>query len=374
MKDGDQWQFLLKMFAGLFPSRVGRLSIKIPWKKLGWDPIIIILEDVFICACQRDDQEWSLDAIERRELAGKKAKLAAAELAKLSKRVCGEIFGLHCQTSVCGSKEVVLIFLEGKGLLGGWALTVQMEHIVTRTDTSLAKEGGVPWGSEFDSVWLLLGDVNAFNSSPLHTREADRVLQEGEWVYKQKSPLLDRWNPEVGCFRKGVQAKSAWGWMRRLQDGRIYSRLGFWSRQMGGRCLQFTGSHRAVLFLSPAVVGTPTLGLGVEPSKEEASNQLKGIWAVSGKKAEGSPLAHKEFSMGLVDLKGLRKSVDSVSSTKCDGFYFTLVDEALVAESSCFQGMMNPFFFSLGLRAASSASPLTSLPVGWLVLFIRMRG
>lgn len=43
-----------------------------------------------------------------------------------------------------------------------------------------------------------------------HTREADRVLQEGEWVYKQKSPLLDRWNPEVGCFRKGVQAKSAW--------------------------------------------------------------------------------------------------------------------------------------------------------------------
>lgn len=46
------------------------------------------------------------------------------------------------------------------------ALTVQMEHIVTRTDTSLAKEGGVPRGSEFDSVWLLLGDVNAFNSSP----------------------------------------------------------------------------------------------------------------------------------------------------------------------------------------------------------------
>lgn len=44
----------------------------------------------------------------------------------------------------------------------------------------------------------------------------------------------------------------------------------------------------------------------MEPSKEEASNQLKGIWAVSGKKAEGSPLAHKEFSMGLVDLKGLR--------------------------------------------------------------------
>uniref|UniRef100_F6I5I5 Chorein N-terminal domain-containing protein n=1 Tax=Vitis vinifera TaxID=29760 RepID=F6I5I5_VITVI len=123
----EAFDYLQLPFA-LKQGRVGRLSIKIPWKKLGWDPIIIILEDVFICACQRDDQEWSLDAIERRELAGKKAKLAAAELAKLSKR---------------------------------------MEHIVTRTDTSLAKEGGVPWGSEFDSVWLLLGDVNAFNSSPL---------------------------------------------------------------------------------------------------------------------------------------------------------------------------------------------------------------
>ncbi|XP_052202477.1 uncharacterized protein LOC127808127 isoform X2 [Diospyros lotus] len=69
-------------------GRVGRLSIKIPWKKLGWDPIIITIEDVFVCACQRDDQEWSMDAVERREFAGKKAKLAAAELAKLSRRVC----------------------------------------------------------------------------------------------------------------------------------------------------------------------------------------------------------------------------------------------------------------------------------------------
>ncbi|TYK30618.1 putative vacuolar protein sorting-associated protein 13B [Cucumis melo var. makuwa] len=70
-------------------SRVGRLSIKIPWKKLGWDPIIIILEDIYISASQRDDGEWSSDAVEKREFAGKKAKIAAAELAKLSRRVCG---------------------------------------------------------------------------------------------------------------------------------------------------------------------------------------------------------------------------------------------------------------------------------------------
>lgn len=38
-------------------GRVGKLSIKIPWKKLGWDPIVIILEDVCIYASQRDDEE-----------------------------------------------------------------------------------------------------------------------------------------------------------------------------------------------------------------------------------------------------------------------------------------------------------------------------
>lgn len=42
-------------------GRVGRLSIRIPWKKLGWDPIIIILEDVFVSASQRDDQEVNFE-------------------------------------------------------------------------------------------------------------------------------------------------------------------------------------------------------------------------------------------------------------------------------------------------------------------------
>ena len=45
-------------FVCLLMGRVGRLSIKISWKKLGWDhPIIVVLEDVFICASQRDDYE-----------------------------------------------------------------------------------------------------------------------------------------------------------------------------------------------------------------------------------------------------------------------------------------------------------------------------
>ena len=40
-----------------FAGRIGKLSIRIPWKKLGWDPIIFVIEDVFVCACPREDSE-----------------------------------------------------------------------------------------------------------------------------------------------------------------------------------------------------------------------------------------------------------------------------------------------------------------------------
>ncbi|KAL2933171.1 Vacuolar protein sorting-associated protein 13, partial [Bienertia sinuspersici] len=92
---------------------VGRLSIRIPWKKLGWDPIIIELEDVFFFAGPRDDHEWSADAVERRELAAKKAKLAAAELAKLSRRILDSIQismrNVHVSYSEMQSHSVMLL-------------------------------------------------------------------------------------------------------------------------------------------------------------------------------------------------------------------------------------------------------------------------
>ncbi|KAF5442140.1 hypothetical protein F2P56_034830 [Juglans regia] len=105
----EAFDYLQLPFA-LKQGRLGRLSIKIPWKKLGWDPIIIILEDVFVCASQRDDHEWSLDAAEKREFAGKKAKLAAAELAKLSRCVCdnqaGQTFISYLTAKILDSIQV----------------------------------------------------------------------------------------------------------------------------------------------------------------------------------------------------------------------------------------------------------------------------
>ncbi|KAI4303707.1 hypothetical protein MLD38_039306 [Melastoma candidum] len=90
----EAFDYLRLPFA-LREGRVGRLSIRIPWKKLGWDPIIIVLEDVFVRASQREGEEWSAEAIKKREYAGKKAKLATAELAKLSRRVCDNQTGQY---------------------------------------------------------------------------------------------------------------------------------------------------------------------------------------------------------------------------------------------------------------------------------------
>lgn len=79
----EAFDYLQLPFA-LKQGRVGKLSVKILWGK---EPIHIALEDVFFVVSPRDDDDWSKDAVERRELAAKKAKLAAAELTKLSRRV-----------------------------------------------------------------------------------------------------------------------------------------------------------------------------------------------------------------------------------------------------------------------------------------------
>ena len=57
----------------------------------------VMFPTLFSPACL---SQWNLDAVERREFAAKKAQLAAAELSKLSKRICGKLFALHFRASV----------------------------------------------------------------------------------------------------------------------------------------------------------------------------------------------------------------------------------------------------------------------------------
>lgn len=139
----EAFDYLQLPFA-LKTGKVGKLSIKVPWKKLGWEPIIVALEDVFICACQRDDHEWSSDSVEKRELAGKMAKLNAIELAKFSRRVSGNPSGQsflsyiyakildNIQVSI---KNVHIIYIDAHNDKGNFIFGLRFSFLTIMTDS-----------------------------------------------------------------------------------------------------------------------------------------------------------------------------------------------------------------------------------------------
>ncbi|KAL6856895.1 hypothetical protein ACP4OV_018277 [Aristida adscensionis] len=138
----EAFDYLQLPFA-LKSGRIGKLSIRIPWKKLGWDPIIIVIEDVFVCACPREDSEWSSDSLDRRELAGKLAKLNAIELAKFSRRVTDNQTG-----------QSFLSYISAK-ILDSIQVSMRNVHIIymdSHNDQTLTKMGSFIFGLEFSSL------------------------------------------------------------------------------------------------------------------------------------------------------------------------------------------------------------------------------
>ncbi|GFR45602.1 hypothetical protein Agub_g6999, partial [Astrephomene gubernaculifera] len=77
----------LKLPFAIHEGVVGRLRIKIPWGNWLTGALVVELSDVLLCATEREDSEWEESAALRREYAAKQADLAAAELAKLSRRM-----------------------------------------------------------------------------------------------------------------------------------------------------------------------------------------------------------------------------------------------------------------------------------------------
>ncbi|CAM0910801.1 unnamed protein product [Alopecurus aequalis] len=139
----EAFDYLQLPFA-LKTGRIGKLSIKIPWKKLGWDPIIIVIEDVFVCACPREDSEWRSGSLDKRELAGKLAKLNAIELAKFSRRVTDNQTGQsllsymsakildNIQVSI---RNVHMIYVESHKDQGGFIFGLEFNSLSIQTDT-----------------------------------------------------------------------------------------------------------------------------------------------------------------------------------------------------------------------------------------------
>ncbi|XP_074563233.1 LOW QUALITY PROTEIN: uncharacterized protein LOC141819877 [Curcuma longa] len=139
----EAFDYLQLPFA-LKDGRVGKLSIKIPWKKLGWDPIIIVLENIFICACQREDSEWSSHSVDKRELAGKMAKLDAIELTKLSRRVsddqAGQSFFSYISAKILDNiqvsiKNVHIVYMDTHIDQESFIFGLKLSSLILSTDT-----------------------------------------------------------------------------------------------------------------------------------------------------------------------------------------------------------------------------------------------
>ncbi|XP_008812811.3 uncharacterized protein LOC103723626 isoform X2 [Phoenix dactylifera] len=139
----EAFDYLQLPFA-LKNGQIGKLSIKIPWKKLGWDPIIVVLEDVYICACQRDDNEWTSDSVGKRELAGKMAKLNAVELGKFSKRVCdnqaGQSFISYISAKILDSiqvsiQNVHIVYIDSHNNQENFIFGLRFSSLTVMTDT-----------------------------------------------------------------------------------------------------------------------------------------------------------------------------------------------------------------------------------------------
>ncbi|CAO2190040.1 unnamed protein product [Urochloa humidicola] len=139
----EAFDYLQLPFA-LKNGRIGKLSIRIPWKKLGWDPIIIVIEDVFVCACPREDSEWSSDSLDKRELAGKLAKLNAIELAKFSRRVTdnqtGQSFLSYISAKILDNIQVSMrnfhiVYMDTHNDQGNFVFGLEFSSLSVQTDT-----------------------------------------------------------------------------------------------------------------------------------------------------------------------------------------------------------------------------------------------
>lgn len=156
----EAFDYLQLPFA-LKNGQIGKLSIKIPWKKLGWDPIIVVLEDVYICACQREDSEWTLDSVGKRELAGKMAKLNAVELAKFSKRVsdnqAGQSFISYISAKILDSiqvstQNVHIVYIDSHNNQEKFIFGLSFSSLTVMTDTRKQSFTGSSMGKSRGSI------------------------------------------------------------------------------------------------------------------------------------------------------------------------------------------------------------------------------
>ncbi|GAQ80498.1 Vacuolar protein sorting-associated protein [Klebsormidium nitens] len=186
---------------------IGKLQLQVPWKRLGWDPIIVALEDVVVTSGPREDAEWEAGPAEKRALAAKKAKLAAAEIRKLSERVSedksGQSFMSYLSAKIIDNVQVAVknihikyedphthpegpfcfgIVLSGLNLRSaeGWQLSP-----TASSPTASGKKGA----SNFVHKMIEVDRLGAYWNSQSDLREKQRRRARGAGLPEPEPPL-----------------------------------------------------------------------------------------------------------------------------------------------------------------------------------------
>ncbi|KAL2613042.1 hypothetical protein R1flu_024734 [Riccia fluitans] len=194
---------------------VGKLKFQVPWQKLGWEPILISLEDVSLLAGPHEESEWDAEASERRALAAKKAALAAAEIAKLSQRVSEDKSG-----------ETFLSYLSAK-IIDNVQVTVRKVHL-QYVDGETDPEAVFSFGITLSSLAITTTDGRDHPALPSVSAPTGKGV--GSQVHKlvELQHLAVYWNtersqmPSPANSNTSNESRSTGPSLSDLEDAKVY--------------------------------------------------------------------------------------------------------------------------------------------------------
>ncbi|RVX22504.1 hypothetical protein CK203_012539 [Vitis vinifera] len=296
------------------------------------------------------------------------------EMAKLERCANGVGRFILCLVYDVEAKRFIVIFLEGRGLLRGWSI--------------LASKLGSLGARELHLTLCVVGKCGDRSNLEPWLPELRRWV-DGSWVTKRIWPrslqgdlrglkiLLDlvRWNPKVGCSRKGGLVREEWvrvtGLPLHLWCWVLFKKLGdscggfiamdknttfLCNKHSGGK--SHYGCHkwskaRAVLDkrLGMKMVGWHVMvfvgGLNFSVIKGSINACNSGLAKLGSHGVMGLDGGLVEVGYGALEDSEAGKLSTLIS----------LANKALLNEASRFLGTSSDFVFPLGSRASSSPSP-----------------
>lgn len=149
---------------------ISRFELRIPWKKLGVDPVVVIIDGLHILL--EPKYEWNPNARDNREQAVKQAKLAAIELLT-SKRLTENPFQSYKDFASRWVMESLL-----RKLLDNIQVTVRDVHV--RYEDQVSCSSNFCLGFSFESLNILSKKQSDEFDDTGHTRNDNRTLNKDE--------------------------------------------------------------------------------------------------------------------------------------------------------------------------------------------------